>query len=279
MKRAIARSNPALGVKKRLIITADDFGLDQSVNEAVQQAWLEGALTSTSLMVGAPATADAVEKASRMPGLAVGLHLVLADGIPSLPASEVNLLIDEKDRFDCNMVRAGMRFFFGRRARNQLSREIKAQFEAFRRTGLELDHLNAHKHFHLHPTILKLAITIGQDYGLSAVRIPYEPRVTTALSPWISLMKRSLRKANLKFNDRVIGLKDSGHMNEPAFLEALTMLRPGITEIYCHPATKNFITESMREYSHTAELQALLSRKVLDRIKCLGIEPIAFRDI
>ena len=56
------------------------------------------------------------------------------------------------------MVRAGMRFFFRPPARRQLAAEIRAQFAAFAATGLTLDHANAHKHFHLHPTIARLLI-------------------------------------------------------------------------------------------------------------------------
>ena len=40
--------------------------------------------------------------------------------------------------------------------RAQLRAEIEAQFAAFEATGLALDHVNAHKHFHLHPTIAGL---------------------------------------------------------------------------------------------------------------------------
>lgn len=279
MRRATANLKREQIVRRCLIVTADDFGLDKAVNDAVEQAWREGALTTSSLMIGAPGAADAIKKASRMPGLAVGLHLVLADGMPTLPAAEIPSLVDEQGRFDSNMVKAGMRFFFGRRARNQLSKEITAQFQAFRRTGLKLDHVNAHKHFHLHPTVLKLAISIGQDYGLSAVRMPYEPGATTGLLPWISLMKNTLRRAGLKYNDRVVGIKNSGHMNEAAFLQALTTLRDGVTEIYCHPATKDSITDSMRGYSHTSELEALISNRVANTIKRLEIQTIAFRDL
>jgi predicted glycoside hydrolase/deacetylase ChbG (UPF0249 family) len=68
-----------------LIVTADDFGLHEAVNEAVQRASREGILTAASLMMGAPATADAVRRARELPGLRVGLHLVLVDGVPLLP--------------------------------------------------------------------------------------------------------------------------------------------------------------------------------------------------
>ncbi|NWP61353.1 ChbG/HpnK family deacetylase, partial [Escherichia coli] len=54
---------------RRLVVTADDFGLSREVNEAVEQAHREGILTAASLMVSAPAAADAVARARRMPGL------------------------------------------------------------------------------------------------------------------------------------------------------------------------------------------------------------------
>ncbi len=39
---------------KRLVVTADDFGLSTEVNEAVEQAHREGILTTASLMVRLP---------------------------------------------------------------------------------------------------------------------------------------------------------------------------------------------------------------------------------
>ena len=58
-----------------LIFTADDFGLSDGVNEAVERAHTDGVLTHASLMVAGPAAADAVARARRLPGLRVGLHL------------------------------------------------------------------------------------------------------------------------------------------------------------------------------------------------------------
>ena len=73
---------------KRLIVTADDFGAAREVNEAVESAHRGGVLTAASMMVAAPAAADAVARARRMPALRVGLHVVLVEGRPVLPASD-----------------------------------------------------------------------------------------------------------------------------------------------------------------------------------------------
>ena len=43
--------------QKFLIVTADDFGLHEAVNDAVEVASRSGVLTAASLMVAAPAAA------------------------------------------------------------------------------------------------------------------------------------------------------------------------------------------------------------------------------
>jgi predicted glycoside hydrolase/deacetylase ChbG (UPF0249 family) len=83
-------------------------------------------------------------------------------------------------------------FFQFLSVRRQLAAEIRAQFEAFAATGLRLDHVNAHKHFHLHPTILSLMLSIGREFGLRAVRLPAEPGMGPWLRPWLALMRRRM---------------------------------------------------------------------------------------
>lgn len=265
--------------RSRLIVTADDFGLDTGVNEAVELASREGILTTASLMVGAPAVADAVRRARRLPRLAVGLHLVLADGEAVLPREQVAMLTDERGRFGDNMVKAGVRFFADPRARRQLAAEVRAQFEAFRRHGLTLDHVNAHKHFHLHPTVLSTIVSIGREYGLAAVRVPREAGREGALYPWLMLMRRRLRRAGLRCNDYVLGLADTGAMDESRMLQGINRLAPGVTELYCHPASRTGITPAMGDYRHTDELAALLSPRVAAAVEAAGIERISFRDL
>ncbi|HEX5867450.1 MAG TPA: hopanoid biosynthesis-associated protein HpnK, partial [Beijerinckiaceae bacterium] len=161
---------------KRLVVTADDFGLVPEVNEAVEAAHRDGILTAASLMVAEPAAADAVERARRLATLRVGLHLVLVEGRPALPPERVTDLVDGDGRFRTDMARLGFDIFARPRVRRQLEAEITAQFEAFAATGLTLDHVNAHKHFHLHPTIAGTIISIGRRYGMTALRVPVEPR-------------------------------------------------------------------------------------------------------
>lgn len=264
-------------MQKYLIVTADDFGLHPAVNEAVEQASRAGVLTAASLMVAAPAAADAVRRAHELPGLRVGLHVVLADGRAMLAPELIPDVADRAGRMDSRMFVNGLRFFAFRGIRRQLEAEIRAQFAAFARTGLALDHVNVHKHFHLHPTLLEMLLRIGQDYGVPAVRVPDEPFWFAArsgtwssgagaalLAPWIALMKRRLRRAQIPHNDRLFGIAASGAMDESKLLAILGRLPPGVTEIYLHPATESGseIAASMSRYRHADELAALLSPRV-----------------
>src|SRR5262249_36474830 len=159
---------------KRLIGTADDFGLCQPVNEAVEIAHREGILTTASLMVGGGAAGHALARARRLPGLRAGLPVVGVEDPPVLPRAQVARLTDEHGYLSGRLVSSGMRFFFSPAARRQLEAEIRAQFERFAATGLELDHVNAHNHMHLHPTVLGTILRVGREFGLRAMRVPWE---------------------------------------------------------------------------------------------------------
>jgi chitin disaccharide deacetylase len=263
-----------------LIITADDFGLHQRVNFAVERAHRCGVLRAASLMVGAPAAKDAVARARALPELRVGLHLVLADGAALAPREQIAALLDEDGRFGSNMVRDGVRFFFLPHVRRQLAHEIRAQFEAFAATGLTLDHVNTHKHFHLHPTVLGLILEIGRDYGMKAMRLPFEANAPLWLRPWIAQVKTRLERAGIAHNDYVVGIAASGRMDEATWLAALADLPHGVGEIYCHPALAgDALSDGMHGYRHADELQALLSPRVAAAIRALGARVGGFADV
>jgi hopanoid biosynthesis associated protein HpnK len=282
---------------KQLIVCADDFGLDTAVNEAVETAHRDGILTCASLMVGAPAADDAVARARRLPGLRVGLHLVLVEGRPTASSAAIAALVDHDGAFDSRMVRAGFRFFFLPQLRRQLAIEIRAQFEAFRATGLELDHVNAHKHMHLHPTVAGLIVAIGRDYGLSAMRVPAEPEAplrhagavrsfpqriaATLLGLWVELLRWRLRRAGVVVNDHLFGIAWSGAMTEARVLDLLPHMPDGVSEIYFHPASTRSVAlaRTMPDYRHAEELAALVSPAVRRRIVETGIDLISYRDL
>ena len=274
---------------KGLIITADDFGAALAVNEAVEMAHCQGVLSAASLMVTGDAFADAVARAKAMPSLGVGLHLVLVEGRPCLPPEQVPDLVDSQGRFRANMALAGITIFAKPAARRQLFAEVAAQFAIFAETGLPLDHVNTHKHFHLHPTISSAILASGRRYGMKAIRAPIEPRGVLArietsegrfdmAQPWARLVRRRMRKAGLLVPDQVFGLTWSGALDTQRLRGLIANLPAGLSEIYCHPATDDRYPGHAPGYAYRAELAALMDGQAADMIAQAGIKRGRFAD-
>jgi chitin disaccharide deacetylase len=253
--------------------SADDFGLTESVNAGIERAHRDGVLQAASLMVGGAAAADAVRIARAYPSLRVGLHLVVIEGPAVLTPAEIPGLVDANGQFPPDQLGLGLRYFFRPSIRRQLRAEVRAQFAAFAATGLVLDHANAHKHMHLHPTVGAMMLDAGRDFGLRRIRIPAEPPWvltqcgTTVgwgdklLYRWTALLRRQAAAVGVATNDHCFGLAWSGHMTAERVGCLLANLPAGDSEIYFHPAARRdpVLDRLMPEYEHEAELAALTS--------------------
>jgi hopanoid biosynthesis associated protein HpnK len=220
-----------------VVVNADDFGRSEEVVAAVIRAHDRGILTSASLMVTGEAADAAVRAARERPGLGVGLHLTLLRGRAVLPPEEIPHLVDHQGCFSGNAFSAGCRYFFGRAARSELAREIRAQFEAFAATGLPLSHVDGHHHLHLHPTVFALLLPLARDFEARAVRVnvadellfslrldPRRPLLKLGWKITFSLLglhcRRRLWRWPVGAADRVYGLMQSGNLTA-AYLERL----------------------------------------------------------
>lgn len=270
---------------RRLIVNADDFGLSPSVNEAVIRAHCKGILTTASLMVNEPSCAEAVELARQNPRLGVGLHLTLLMGHCALSPGEVSALVNDRGEFLNDPVKVGFKYFFQRGIRQQLRREIHAQFARFRATGLPLDHVNGHLHLHLHPAVFSILMEDATTLGIDRLRLTRDPfwvdislasgqrfyRATHALIYFL-LSRRArapLRRRNIRHTHRVFGLLQNARVDETYILKLLNLLPPGDSELYSHPSLDNF--------KH--EFEALVSPRVKALANQLGIELIRYRDL
>jgi hopanoid biosynthesis associated protein HpnK len=277
---------------KTLIITADDFGVSTEVNAAVERAHRHGVLTAASLMVAGAAVEQAVAIARALPSLHVGLHIVLVEGRPVLSPNAIPDLVGPDGLFRRDMVGSAVDMFFKPRVRRQLAAEVEAQFQAFAATGLPLDHVNTHKHFHLHPTIAGTILRIGRAFGLNAMRVPSEPRgvlmraepgvhVAPAYvtGPWSAAVRWRLNRAGVATADQVFGLHWSGAMTPERLLGLVRCLPPGVSEIYTHPATAGGFDGDCPGYAYGAELAALTSPKVIEAVRDSGARLAGFSQL
>jgi hopanoid biosynthesis associated protein HpnK len=227
-------------------------------------------------MVAGAAAQDAVARARLMPRLRVGLHIVLVEGSPKLPPERVPDLVDAGGHFRTDMARLGLAIATRRAVRLQVRAEIEAQFEAFHASGLALDHVNAHKHFHLHPVIATEIMAAGARYGMRGLRVPREPAsVLSAVdpqtpripalvtAPWAALLARRARRAGLQTPDAVFGLAWSGAMTTTRLLGLLQHLPEGRSEIYLHPAIADDFPGRAPGYRYAEELAALTAPDVI----------------
>ena len=275
---------PVEGQRIRVILNADDFGRSAAINEAVKRAYEEGVLTSASLMVAGDAVDEAVELAREMPGLAVGLHVVLVDGSAVLSVAEIPHLVDGKRRFPNDIVRMGVRYAFHRASREEMGRELEAQFERFAATGLPLSHVDGHHHLHIHPTLFAHLVPLAERYGAQGIRVPWGElwlnlgydramlvtKVLWAaalwlLSPWC---RRCLRGHSLSVPRRVYGMMQSGQMHEPYVVRVLQQLDVPSAELFFHPTVGPIAEPSG---PNMADLEALLSPRVRQLICKRGL--------
>jgi hopanoid biosynthesis associated protein HpnK len=282
---------------RQLIITADDFGLAVPVNEAVELAHRNGILTSTSLMVSAPCFEDAVDRARRLPTLAVGLHLVLADGQAVSDPMDVPDLIGREGQFRRDPVAAGIAMFCNPAARRQMEREIGAQIERFLATGLPLDHVDGHHHIQTHPTVFAALIRLAPEYGIRAVRLPREPswaswramhdRTTARAWSWFAYramlrgQERRLRAAGIVCNDWMFGQNDAGRMTAPRLKAMIDRLPSGVTELCLHMATRSWQSPTAwpANYACVAEYEAMLDPTIAASLTERGVARVTFRDL
>lgn len=244
-------------------------------------------------MIAAPAAADAIARARRMPDLGVGLHVVLVDGVALSDPETAADLVGPDGVFAANQVPLAFRCALRPAVRRQMAREIRAQFEAFAATGLDLDHVDSHRHMHLHPLIARMIVDIGRDHGLRAMRVPEEPPIAFEpvaplrgverwfLAPWLRSLRRLSARAGIVVNDRIFGLSWSGAVTEHRILHLLSHLPDGVSELYLHPAveTTAALAREMPGYRHVEEYRALVSAAVRRRLDECAVRPTRYRDL
>src|SRR5207244_2670612 len=143
------------GVSPRLIVTADDVGLDRGMTAGAIRAHREGVVTACSVVANGREFDDAVSRLRDVPSLQVGVHLALV---------EERALIS-----GAPMPRDYIRFLL--RRRGDVEPELRAQIERVLATGLKITHLNGHQHLHMLPRVRRVVERLARQYGIGYVRV------------------------------------------------------------------------------------------------------------
>ena len=263
----------------QLILNADDFGLTPGINQAVLELHQAGVLTSATLMAAGPAFDHAAAIALANPTLGVGCHLVFVDGLPvSHPDSIPTLIGADGKHFRPSLYDFAQAVLRKTIREEDLAREAQAQIQKLQRAGLDVTHVDTHKHTHVFPAVLDAVLHIAQRCGVQALRNPFEPAWAVRLgrAPLArSLQLAVLRRFEPAFRRRIqnaltpagtLGIAATGTLAEQtlnALLSALSKLPdPNQTfELCCHPGHLDpalNATSTRLRASREVEFRALL---------------------
>ena len=129
---------------------------------------------------------EAVTLAKGAPSLSVGCHVVLVDGSPMLDATKIPSLIPSPTApsFRQSLLSFAYLGAMARLDRGEIAAEITAQMQRLRDAGIEVTHLDSHKHTHMFPAVLRGMLAAAKSCGVRAIRNPFEPFVFATVRHW-----------------------------------------------------------------------------------------------
>ena len=251
----------------KLIINADDFGRSTGVVSGVMRAHRDGIVTSTTLMVNAPATAEAAVAARGVPSLAVGVHLVLTYGRPVSDPKAVPSLVTADGTF-CRpsaLLAAPLR-------RDEALTEYRAQYARARDLlGRAPTHLDSHHWVHDHPALEWAIGELAKETG-AAARIHDDAQRER-------MRARGVRTADRFYRD----FQHAGRIGVDYLVAALERLAEmgGTTELMCHPAEPDveLLRTSTYAGERATELATLTDPHVRAAVERFGFELTTFAHV
>ena len=289
---------------RRLIINADDFGLTPGVNRAILEAHQHGVVTSATLMANGQAFTEAIGLARSSPGLGVGCHVVLVDGSPVLDKTKVRSLLKPRSaktgdpQFREGISRFGALALLGRLAADEIEAEATSQIRKLQASGIEVTHLDSHKHTHLFPRVLRPLLRAAKLCGVRAIRNPFERIQGSQLAASPSLWKRwvevgllrslarqfreAVQQAGIFTPDGTLAIIATGTLNERLLHLMVENLPDGTWELVCHPGYNDADLQRVHtrlKESREQELRILTSQATRDLLAANGVEIVSFREL
>lgn len=281
---------------RRLIVNADDFGLTSGVNRGIIDAHRRGVVTSSTLMARGPAFDNAVALASQAPSLSVGCHVLLVDAPPLLDPAQVSSLVDTNSgmpAFRPSIVTFGCRALANRLDESQIEAEITAQIKKLQSAGIQVSHLDSHKHTHMFPVVFRPMLRAAKKCGIQAVRNPFEPLLFASAGNWkrrfqlgmLRSFRRSFRQAlsetRMLTPDGCIGIIATGGLTLVTFRALIENLPDGTWEFVSHPGYNDTDLGRIRtrlRASREEELEILTSDEAKEILRREQIELISYRE-
>ncbi len=155
-------------MKRRMIITADDYGMSKAVNQAIDEGIEKGIITTTNVMTNMPYFKEA-KKLTESTQISVGMHWNLTCGTPVLPAKDIPTLVASNGEFfDYPEFRA--RYRKGLIKWEDIEKEMIAQYELYQTYVGRADYWNTHQNSHVDFDIYKRFVELAKKLGIFRMR-------------------------------------------------------------------------------------------------------------
>ena len=290
---------------RRLIINADDFGMTAGVNRAIVEAHRAGTVTSATLMANEAATDEAIAIASQNPSLRIGCHVVLVDGHPLSNPDSVPSLIGSRNgaraAFRKGIVDLAIASAVGKPRVTEIQNEAAAQIERLASRGLRLSHVDCHMHSHILPPVLLAVLQAALDHGVKAVRNPFEPSWSVAVTHKNSSLRSWNRSAQvtvlrllhskfrskvnqhgMKTTDGTSGIAVTGLLDRELLMRLVDAMPEGTWELVTHPGYNDsalMAAGTELKESRAIEFELLTSPETVELFRMRGIQLINYDDL
>jgi len=278
-------------MKKRLIITADDFGITEGVNSGIIDCYKKSTITDISLLAVGESFEHAVKLAKENNIKKIGIHLSLTG--PFKPASmkeEVSTVLNRDKTFLKSHISFFLKYFSKTIKPIEIKTEFKNQILKIKNEGFKITHIDSHEHIHMMPGILKIVINLALENKINYIRFPLEklsilnklrnPRTwlrNILLSSVCKMSKNLIDSAGLKRNNSFIGHSFAHNVKEEELIKAIANIKDDLVELGVHPGYSKEEIEKKHPQHKTCEkeLNILCSKNVGDKIKALNIELVS----
>lgn len=269
---------------KRLIVSADDFGLTHSINEGILRAVKEGIVTNINLIPTGLVADDAISiiKYDRIEE--IGVHLALTETRATTNPRLIASLADEDGLLPASRVEFVKKFMSGRIDISHIRRELNSQMDKAAHSGARITSLSTHEHLHMLPEIFEIVAGMARERGIRFIRMlkkePILPPLSlkkifrlSVVSYFTPKTEKIFTRSGLRATDNFMGLLNSGDIEENTLLAMIANIREGTTELVTHPGFLDpEVLDRYRFHMHCEEeLYALTSPKVKKAIANRGI--------
>ena len=250
------------------------------ITEGICLAIAAGVVTSTSVMVNMPGTAEALRRAPQFaPQASFGIHLNLCEG---RPLTGGGTLVGANGEFLRKRVLAA-RALTGRLSLAELEAEVAAQLGMLCDTGVRVSHLDGHKHLHQLPIVCQAVANVLPRFGIERVRITrvgsWSPRrgaMTLAREIAARHAARVFARAHLRSPVRTVDLRDLLAGDSLGLPARRGGSRSGPIEICCHPATPAADASKPGSHRRGEELEYLLSPRFRTMLAANGAALVSY---